>query len=170
MIEELTEAERQYYYMEQCHQWAAEQSRRLGRPLTAAVITFGCQMNSRDSEKLTGILEKIGYEMTDSESADFVIYNTCTVRENANMRVYGRLGHMKQIKKKNPEMLIALCGCMMQEPEVVEKLKKATVMWILFSEPTIFSNLQSSFTGGSMKKKWSLISGRIRTRLWKIAE
>ncbi len=125
LIEELTEAERQYYYMEQCHQWAAEQSRRLGRPLTAAVITFGCQMNSRDSEKLTGILEKIGYEMTDSESADFVIYNTCTVRENANMRVYGRLGHMKQIKKKNPEMLIALCGCMMQEPEVVEKLKKS---------------------------------------------
>ena len=82
-------------------------------------------MNARDSEKLTGILEKIGYTMIDSEKADFVIYNTCTVRENANMRVYGRLGQMKQIKKKNPEMFIALCGCMMQEPEVVEKLKKS---------------------------------------------
>ena len=124
-IEELTEAQRQYYYIEQCHQWVAGREKALGRPLTAAVITFGCQMNARDSEKLTGILEKIGYHMVDSESADFVIYNTCTVRENANMRVYGRLGHMKQVKRKNPDMFIALCGCMMQEPEVVEKLKKS---------------------------------------------
>ncbi|MEE1243414.1 tRNA (N6-isopentenyl adenosine(37)-C2)-methylthiotransferase MiaB [Frisingicoccus sp.] len=125
LTEHLTEAERQYYYMEQCHQWVKEQEEKLGRPLTASVITFGCQMNARDSEKLTGILEKIGYTMVDSEKADFVIYNTCTVRENANLRVYGRLGQMKQVKKKNPSMLIALCGCMMQEPEVVEKLKKS---------------------------------------------
>ena len=125
LTEHLTEAERQYYYMEQCHQWVKEQEEKLGRPLTASVITFGCQMNARDSEKLTGILEKIGYTMVDSEKADFVIYNTCTVRENANLRVYGRLGQMKQVKKKNPSILIALCGCMMQEPEVVEKLKKS---------------------------------------------
>lgn len=125
LTEHLTEAERQYYYMEQCHKWVSSQEEKLGRPLTAAVITFGCQMNARDSEKLTGILEQIGYTMIDSEKADFVIYNTCTVRENANMRVYGRLGQMKQIKKKNPGMFIALCGCMMQEPEVVEKLKKS---------------------------------------------
>ena len=125
LTEHLTEAERQYYYMEQCRQWVEEQKTKLGRPLTASVVTFGCQMNARDSEKLTGILEKIGYEMIDSENADFVIYNTCTVRENANLRVYGRLGQMKQIKKKNPSMFIALCGCMMQEPEVVEKLKKS---------------------------------------------
>ena len=125
LTENLTEAERQYYYMEQCRQWVEKQKTELGRPLTASVVTFGCQMNTRDSEKLTGILEKIGYEMIDSENEDFVIYNTCTVRENANLRVYGRLGQMKQIKKKNPSMLIALCGCMMQEPEVVEKLKKS---------------------------------------------
>ena len=125
LTEHLTEAERQYYYMGQCRQWVEEQKAKLGRPLTASVVTFGCQMNARDSEKLRGILENIGYEMIDSENADFVIYNTCTVRENANLRVYGRLGQMKQIKKKNPSMLIALCGCMMQEPEVVEKLKKS---------------------------------------------
>lgn len=125
LTEHLTEAERQYYYMGQCRQWVEEQKAKLGRPLTASVVTFGCQMNARDSEKLRGILENIGYEMIDSEKADFVIYNTCTVRENANLRVYGRLGQMKQIKKKNPSMLIALCGCMMQEPEVVEKLKKS---------------------------------------------
>ena len=64
-------------------------------------------------------------EEPDEEKADFVIYNTCTVRENANLRVYGRLGQLGRIKKKNPHMMIALCGCMMQEPEVVEKLKKS---------------------------------------------
>ena len=125
LTEHLSESERQYYYMEQCNAWVKEQEKALGRPLTASVVTFGCQMNSRDSEKLTGILEKIGYTMIESEKADFVIYNTCTVRENANLRVYGRLGQMKQTKKRNPGMFIALCGCMMQEPEVVEKLKKS---------------------------------------------
>ena len=80
-------------------------------------------MNARDSEKLTGILEKIGYVMTDNEDADFVIYNTCTVRENANTRVYGRLGHLKKLKSTHKNMIIGLCGCMMQEPEVVEKIR-----------------------------------------------
>ena len=91
--------------------------------MKCCVNTFGCQMNARDSEKLLGILMEIGYEPTESEDADFVLYNTCTVRENANLRVYGRLGHLNGIKKKHPHMIIALCGCMMQEPEVVEKIK-----------------------------------------------
>ena len=91
--------------------------------MTCCVNTFGCQMNARDSEKLLGILMEIGYQPIESEDADFVLYNTCTVRENANLRVYGRLGHLNGIKKKHPHMIIALCGCMMQEPEVVEKIK-----------------------------------------------
>ena len=83
-------------------------------------------MNSRDSEKLVGILEKVGYEVIEEETkADFVIYNTCTVRDNANQRVYGRLGALHHQKKKNPNMKIALCGCMMQEDSVIEKLKKS---------------------------------------------
>ena len=83
-------------------------------------------MNARDSEKLVGVLELIGYkEEPDEEKADFVIYNTCTVRENANLRVYGRLGQLGAKKKKNPHMFIGLCGCMMQEPTVVEKIKKS---------------------------------------------
>ena len=82
-------------------------------------------MNARDSEKLRGILKEMGYEEASEEKADFVIYNTCTVRENANTRVYGRLGQLKPRKKKHPHMMIGLCGCMMQEPEVVEKLKKS---------------------------------------------
>ena len=72
-------------------------------------------MNARDSEKLLGILKDIGYqESDDEENADFVIYNTCSVRENANTRVYGRLGHLNAIKKHRKDMLIAICGCMMQ--------------------------------------------------------
>lgn len=120
-----TEPQRQYYFMEKCRERVAELSTQLGRPLTASPITFGCQMNARDSEKLAGILEGIGYQLTDGEDADFVIYNTCTVRENANLRVYGRLGVLGGHKKKHPHMMIALCGCMMQEAEVVEKIKKS---------------------------------------------
>jgi tRNA-2-methylthio-N6-dimethylallyladenosine synthase len=82
-------------------------------------------MNARDSEKLAGILREVGYVETQSEEADFVIYNTCTVRENANLRVYGRLGVLHGYKKKNPHMKIALCGCMMQEATVVDKLQKS---------------------------------------------
>ena len=122
----LNEPERQYYYMDRAKEYLEKMSEAAGRPLTFCVTTFGCQMNARDSEKLTGILERIGYvEEPDEEKADFVIYNTCTVRENANQRVYGRLGQLGRIKKKNPHMMIALCGCMMQEPEVVEKLNKS---------------------------------------------
>ena len=120
------EPERQYYYIKKAKQYVQEASQKAGRDLTFCVTTFGCQMNARDSEKLVGILEEIGYkEETNEEKADFVIYNTCTVRENANLRVYGRLGQLKRVKKKNPHMRIGLCGCMMQEAHVVEKLKKS---------------------------------------------
>ena len=103
------------------------------------INTFGCQMNARDSEKLLGILEQIGFVEADSEEADFVLYNTCTVRDNANQKVYGRLGYLNSLKKKNPEMLIALCGCMMQEQEVVAKIKKSyPFVDIIFGTHNIF--------------------------------
>lgn len=117
------ESLRQQYFMKQARARLMEQEKELGRPLTCCINTFGCQMNARDSEKLLGILEAIGYRATESEEADFVLYNTCTVRENANQRVYGRLGRLGVYKKQNPHMMIALCGCMMQEPEVVERIK-----------------------------------------------
>lgn len=117
------EPDRQYYYIAKARQYLQEKSRKKGRPLTFCVNTFGCQMNARDSEKLIGILEQIGYVKKETEDADFVIYNTCTVRENANNKVYGRLGYLHSQKKKNPDMMIGLCGCMMQEPEVVEKIR-----------------------------------------------
>lgn len=133
------ETKRQYEFMEKAKGYVQKQSEELGRPLTYCVTTFGCQMNARDSEKLTGILEEIGYVAAPDEKADFVIYNTCTVRENANLRVYGRLGVLHGYKKKNKNMTIALCGCMMQEPEVVEKLKKSyKFVDIIFGTHNIF--------------------------------
>ena len=96
-----------------------------GKYGTFHISTFGCQMNARDSEKLCGILEQIGLKEVESENADLVLYNTCTVRDNANQKVYGRLGYLQTLKKKRPGMMISLCGCMMQEPLVVEKLKKS---------------------------------------------
>lgn len=117
------EPERQYYFMAKAKEYVEKLAQELGRKPTCCVTTFGCQMNSRDSEKLVGILELAGYEIIESEQADFVIFNTCTVRDNANQRVYGRLGALKSYKKKQPNMKVALCGCMMQEPAVIEKIK-----------------------------------------------
>ena len=119
------EPSRQYYFISECKKIISEISAEKKRPLTFNISTFGCQMNAKDSEKLAGILEEIGYQEAESEDADFVLYNTCTVRENANTRVYGRIGVLKTKKKKNPDMIIALCGCMMQEKLVVEKISKS---------------------------------------------
>ncbi|MCR5427765.1 MAG: tRNA (N6-isopentenyl adenosine(37)-C2)-methylthiotransferase MiaB [Lachnospiraceae bacterium] len=118
-----TDPERQYYYIAKCRDHLQKREAELGRKLTYHNETFGCQMNFKDSEKLNGVLEAIGYEPRDDEKADFVIYNTCTVRENANDRVYGRIGYLGKLKKTRNDMIIAMCGCMMQEPTAVEKIK-----------------------------------------------
>lgn len=133
------EPQRQLYFMEQMKRLVAERAAAKGRPLTCMINTFGCQMNARDSEKLLGILEQIGFQETDTEEADFVLYNTCTVRDNANQKVYGRLGYLQTMKRKHPDMLIALCGCMMQEPTVIEKIKKSySHVDIIFGTHNIF--------------------------------
>jgi len=119
------EPQRQYYFIKKCQEIVKKKTEEIGRPLTYHLKSFGCQMNAKDSEKLSGILKQVGYLESETEEADFVLYNTCTVRENANLRVYGRLGVLNGYKKKNPSMKIALCGCMMQEKEVVEKIKKS---------------------------------------------
>ncbi|MBP3888144.1 MAG: tRNA (N6-isopentenyl adenosine(37)-C2)-methylthiotransferase MiaB [Cellulosilyticum sp.] len=96
-----------------------------GKGLKFCLSTFGCQMNARDSEKIKGMLEEIGYTQTDNEDeADFILYNTCCVRENAELKIYGRLGALKGKKRKNPNLMIALCGCMMQQDIVIDTLKK----------------------------------------------
>ena len=116
----------QYECIDKIKLLADEWSMQAGRPIVANVTTFGCQMNARDSEKLRGILNKAGFQDTENEDdADIVIYNTCTVRDNANQHVFGRLGHLNGVKRNKKDMIIGLCGCMMQEPHIVEKVKKS---------------------------------------------
>ena len=154
------EPERQYWFMKKARQMVREKEKELGRPLTACTVTFGCQMNARDSEKLAGVLERIGYVETEDENADFVIYNTCTVRENANLRVYGRLGYLHSLKKKNPHMMIALCGCMMQEAQVVEKLKKSySFVNLIFGTHNIYKFAELVVS--------ALLSDRMLIDIWK---
>lgn len=134
------EPARQQFFIECCRELLEAEEKESGDSgRTFHIETFGCQMNARDSEKLVGILEAAGFVETDTEEADFVLYNTCTVRDNANQRVYGRLGYLNRLKQKNPRMMIALCGCMMQEETVVEKIKKSyRFVDIIFGTHNIF--------------------------------
>ena len=104
----------------------SEMSVAKGKPLTYHVTTFGCQMNARDSEKLAGVLEACGFVHEDDEgSADFVIFNTCTVRDNADQRFYGHLGSICAVKKKRPDMIIGVCGCLAQEASARQKIESS---------------------------------------------
>lgn len=88
------------------------------------ILTWGCQMNEHDSEKMSGILESLGYIYTDTkEDADLIVFNTCLVRENAEFKVYGNLGELKALKKERPDLIIAICGCMMQKKEIRDIIK-----------------------------------------------
>ena len=139
--------------MAKCQDWVREFEQKKGRRPTAFIQTFGCQMNARDSEKLLGILEEAGFVQGADENSDFVLYNTCTVRENANLKVYGRLGYLGGLKRKNPDMLIALCGCMMQEPQVVEKIRKSyRHVDIIFGTHNIFRLAELIFRRLTEKK------------------
>lgn len=90
-----------------------------------SIFTWGCQMNEHDSEKMSGIIESLGYESTDiKEEADLIIFNTCLVRENAELKVYGNLGELKALKKENPDLIIGICGCMMQREGVRDFIKE----------------------------------------------
>ena len=92
----------------------------------AFVVTFGCQQNVSDSEHIKGMLSRMGYIITADESkADFIIFNTCAVREHAQDRVYGNIGRVKQLKRKNPKLLAAVCGCMAQQQTVADKIQKS---------------------------------------------
>ena len=96
----------------------------LGLNKTYMVKTYGCQGNIADSEKIRGIMEDMGYlEVNSEDKADVLFFNTCAIRENAENRIYGELGRLHPLKVKNPNMIIALCGCMSQEEVTVEKIK-----------------------------------------------
>ncbi len=122
---DIIETNRQLSAIEHAKQLLDAYANTIGHRPTCNVTTFGCQMNARDSEKLTGVLKAVGFILIPTEDADLVIYNTCTVRDNANQKVYGHLGVLHGMKKQNPHKKIALCGCMMQEASVIEKIKKS---------------------------------------------
>jgi len=95
-----------------------------GKDLHYYIETFGCQMNEKDSEKLAGVLKKIGYTETQNiKQADFILYNTCCIRENAERKIYGRVGNLRRLKEKKPDLIVAVCGCMMQQEHVLERLR-----------------------------------------------
>ena len=110
------EMKRQEYFIEEIRQLPQ-------KPESFFVVTYGCQMNAHDSEKLAGMLRKMGIQESSSrDEADFVIFNTCCIRENAERRALGNITWLKEIRKKNPKLMIAVCGCMIQEPGMAEKI------------------------------------------------
>lgn len=98
--------------------------RKRGEKPLAYVRTYGCQQNVADSERLKGMLDKAGYSFTENpEEADFILFNTCAVREHAEDRVFGNVGALKNIKRKHPSVLIALCGCMMEQEHIAKRIQ-----------------------------------------------
>lgn len=118
------EIKRQTRFMKVIKSWNDEYFAKTGKKRKHLTVTYGCQMNEHDSEILSGILENMGYiAADDKKEADLIIYNTCCVRENAELKVYGNLGALKGLKRKKNDLIIVVCGCMMQQPHVVEKIK-----------------------------------------------
>lgn len=102
-----------------------EDMRNIGKDKKYFIRTYGCQMNEHDSETMAGILEGMGYEVTDmTDDADVILLNTCAIRENAENRVFGELGHLKALKVENPDLILGVCGCMSQQETVVNKILK----------------------------------------------
>ena len=118
------ELERQQPYKEQVFRFYADL--KYNAPPLACVRTFGCQQNVSDSEHIKGMLAEMGFEFTEEpKQADFILFNTCAVREHASDRVFGNVGALKHIKERHPHVLIAVCGCMVQQPHVAEKFKES---------------------------------------------
>ncbi len=119
------ELERQMEFIRQIRKENEAYTAKTGRQKKFYSLAMGCQMNAHDSEKLEGMLDEMGYVRTDEETdADFIIYNTCCVRENAELKVYGKLGWLKHYKKENPDAVVALCGCMMQQDSVLQTIRQ----------------------------------------------
>ena len=103
----------------------AQKYQNIGIGKTYMIKTYGCQGNLSDSGKMAGILETLGFKRVEEEiNADFILFNTCAIRENAENRIFGELGRIKKIKKQHPELIIGICGCMMQEEATIEKIQK----------------------------------------------
>ncbi len=102
-----------------------EDMQEIGKGKTFMIRTYGCQMNEHDTEVMAGILAEMGYESVDTEEkADVILLNTCAIRENAENKVFGEIGHLKSMKRERPDLVIGICGCMAQEESVVNRILK----------------------------------------------
>ena len=102
------------------------EARKRGQVPLAYLRTYGCQQNVADSEQIKGLLAEMGYEFTETpDNADFILFNTCAVREHAEDRVFGNVGALKALKRKHPSILIALCGCMMEQEHIANRIYKS---------------------------------------------
>ena len=116
---EAEEISQQYAIMEDLY------AKNSGKNLKAMVITYGCQQNENDSERIKGMLEKMGYSMTENkDEASVIIFNTCAVRENAELKLKGNVGALRALKAKRPELVIGVCGCMMQQEKIAKDIFK----------------------------------------------
>ena len=121
---ETKEIDLQKDYIKKLKEYTEKFRERYNRAPLANTETYGCQQNENDTERIRGVLSEAGYEFTDiAEEADLVIYNTCAVRENAEQKVFGRIGILKHIKEGRPEMIIGLCCCMVQQEHITKKIK-----------------------------------------------
>src|SRR5690625_5981466 len=100
-----------------------EDMQNIGKGKKYLIQTYGCQMNEHDTEVMAGILTNMGYEgTTDTEEADIILLNTCAIRENAENKVFGELGHLKPLKLENPDLIVGVCGCMSQQESIMNKI------------------------------------------------
>ena len=119
------EISRQKEFVMKIKQFVSNEAAKSGKAPLALTETYGCQQNENDTERIRGILSECGFEFTDNpQTADIIIYNTCAVRENAEQKVFGRLGILKHIKEQRRDLIIGLCGCMVQQEHITEKIKE----------------------------------------------
>ena len=119
------EISRQKEFVMKIKQFVSNEAAKSGKAPLALTETYGCQQNENDTERIRGILSECGFEFTDNpQTADIIIYNTCAVRENAEQKVFGRLGILKHIKEQRRDLIIGLCGCMVQQDHITEKIKE----------------------------------------------
>lgn len=130
-----------------------------GRAPLAKTETYGCQQNENDTERIRGILKEAGFEFCDTEDkADVVIYNTCAVRENAEQKVFGRLGILKHIKESRPDMIIGLCGCMVQQEHITEKIQKIhNHVDLIFGTHALYKLPELLYEAMTKKRKKSIV-------------
>ena len=128
------------------------------------IVTYGCQMNEHDSERIAYLLENMGYQPTEEKNeADFILYNTCLVRENAELKVYGQIGTYKKWKEENPDKILAISGCMMQTGPARDIIKECTHRLIWSSVLAISQNCPSFWLDTKKQGREYLISRLMKT-------